>query len=463
MPIRRSQSTTQDKFPGKITPLKVQDRLKKMWGSDFVVRRSWHPKVQRALYFGDFLAIAIAVIAAHLIRFGWENAGLPYVNVWPINALDGRIPAIDYIFLGVGMVVGWWFILQVNGSRSLRIMGFGNEEYRLITRGTTYFFCLLIIVAFFLKIDVTRMYLLIAYPLGLFLLLVERWLIRQGLVRSRTRGRALTRVMIISDVTTGQHLYKNLEGVVASGLSPAAFYLPGFTPGTTVAGAPIPVLGYSTSPADIMEAIRENDIHMVAVTDGHHLSPDQVRLLGWKLADAHISLIMAPATTDIAGGPVFFLQNRVGLNGEMFKMVKFRSMRTDAEEVKKRLMEQNEGNGVLFKMKDDPRITPIGKFIRKYSIDELPQLWNVFIGDMSLVGPRPPLVEEVEQYEDIAYRRLLVKPGITGLWQVSGRSDLSWEESVRLDLYYVENWSLTGDFIILLRTVRAVFAKEGAY
>jgi exopolysaccharide biosynthesis polyprenyl glycosylphosphotransferase len=328
--------------------------------------------------------------------------------------------------------------------------------------------------------------------------------------------------MIISDVTTGQHLYKNLEGVVASGLSPAAFYLPGFTPGTTVAGAPIPVLGYSTSPADIMEAIRENDIHMVAVTDGHHLSPDQVRLLGWKLADAHISLIMAPATTDIAGprmhmqplnglplvhvstpritglsaffkrtvdvvssglglillsplflvvallvkrdgGPVFFLQNRVGLNGEMFKMVKFRSMRTDAEEVKKRLMEQNEGNGVLFKMKDDPRITPIGKFIRKYSIDELPQLWNVFIGDMSLVGPRPPLVEEVEQYEDIAYRRLLVKPGITGLWQVSGRSDLSWEESVRLDLYYVENWSLTGDLIILLRTVRAVFAKEGAY
>lgn len=115
----------------------------------------------------------------------------------------------------------------MNGSRSLRIMGFGNEEYRLITRGSTYFFCLLIIVAFFLKVDVTRMYLLIAYPLGLFLLLVERWLIRQGLVRSRTRGRALTRVMIISDVTTGQHLYKNLEGVIASGLSPAAFYLPG--------------------------------------------------------------------------------------------------------------------------------------------------------------------------------------------------------------------------------------------
>lgn len=126
-------------------------------------------------------------------------------------------------------------------------------------------------------------------------------------------------------------------------------------------------------------------------------------------------------------------------------------------------MSQNEGNGILFKMADDPRITKIGKFIRKYSIDELPQLWNVLIGDMSLVGPRPPLESEVEQYEEDAYRRLLVKPGITGLWQVSGRSDLSWEESIRLDLYYVENWSVIGDMVILFRTVRAVFAQEGAY
>lgn len=220
MPIRRSLSAAQDKFPGKITPLKVQDRLKKMWGADFVVKRSWHPKVQRALYLGDFASITLGVLAAHLIRFGLENADLPYVNVWPINVLDGRVPALDYIFLGVGMIIGWWVILQLNGSRSLRIMGFGTEEYRLITRGTTYFFCGLIILAFFLKVDVTRMYLLIAYPLGLLLLLIERWLIRQGLVRSRTRGRALTRVMIISDVTTGQHLYKNLEGVIASGLSP---------------------------------------------------------------------------------------------------------------------------------------------------------------------------------------------------------------------------------------------------
>jgi len=163
------------------------------------------------------------------------------------------------------------------------------------------------------------------------------------------------------------------------------------------------------------------------------------------------------------GGPIFFLQERVGYRGTSFPMIKFRSMVTNAEELKKELIAQNEGNGVLFKMADDPRITTIGKFIRKYSIDELPQLWNVFLGDMSLVGPRPPLPSEVAQYEEDAYRRLLVKPGVTGLWQVSGRSNLSWEESIRLDLYYVENWSVIGDLVILFRTVRAVFAKDGAY
>ena len=183
--------------------------------------------------------------------------------------------------------------------------------------------------------------------------------------------------------------------------------------------------------------------------------------LGLLLLSPLFALVALMVKSD--KGPVFFFQERVGIKGQPFKMVKFRSMRTDAEEIKAQLMEQNEGNGVLFKMVNDPRITPIGRFIRKFSIDELPQLLYVFIGDMSLVGPRPPLAEEVDLYEDIMYRRLLVKPGITGLWQVSGRSDLSWDESVRLDLYYVENWSMTTDFIILLRTVRAVFAKEGAY
>jgi exopolysaccharide biosynthesis polyprenyl glycosylphosphotransferase len=162
-------------------------------------------------------------------------------------------------------------------------------------------------------------------------------------------------------------------------------------------------------------------------------------------------------------GPVFFRQERVGIKGSRFHMMKFRSMVIDAEARLKELAEQNEGNGTLFKMKRDPRVTRVGAFIRKYSLDEVPQLWNVLIGDMSLVGPRPPLEREVAVYEQHTHRRLLVRPGITGLWQVSGRSDLSWEESVRLDLYYVENWSLAGDLTIIIRTIKAVVAKDGAY
>jgi len=163
-------------------------------------------------------------------------------------------------------------------------------------------------------------------------------------------------------------------------------------------------------------------------------------------------------------GPALFRQTRVGRDGSHFTMFKFRSMYVDAEERKKELESRNErAEGLLFKMRDDPRVTRVGKFLRKWSLDELPQLINVLNGSMSLVGPRPPLPSEVARYEDDVHRRLMVKPGLTGLWQISGRSDLEWDESVRLDLRYVENWSLAMDFVILWRTVFAVLRREGAY
>jgi exopolysaccharide biosynthesis polyprenyl glycosylphosphotransferase len=162
-------------------------------------------------------------------------------------------------------------------------------------------------------------------------------------------------------------------------------------------------------------------------------------------------------------GPVFFRQERVGMEGNHFYMLKFRSMVVDAEARLAELSRKNEGSGPLFKMKNDPRVTRLGGYLRRFSLDELPQLLNVLNGSMSLVGPRPPLPREVEAYESDVRRRLLVKPGLTGLWQVSGRSNLSWQDSVRLDLYYVENWSLAGDLVIILRTVRAVFGSSGAY
>src|SRR6195952_3064699 len=263
----------------------------------------------------------------------------------------------------------------------------------------------------------------------------------------------------------------------------------------------------------------------VAVTSTAAFGPAAVRRLSWELEKTDIQLVLAPALTNIAGprihtkpvaglplihvdrptyrganrivkrsfdaigsallllafspiiagfaiavkasspGPIFFRQERVGLNGKTFRMIKFRSMVVDAEarlaELKKQ--QRDAGNDTLFKMKDDPRITGIGKFIRRYSLDELPQLINVLKGDMSLVGPRPPLSDEVATYHGEARLRPLVRPGMTGLWQVSGRSSLNWEDTVRLDTYYVENWSLTSDLVILWKTAKAVVSSAGAY
>jgi len=162
-------------------------------------------------------------------------------------------------------------------------------------------------------------------------------------------------------------------------------------------------------------------------------------------------------------GPIFFFQERVGRDGTPFRMVKFRSMHVDAEQQLAALRAQNEGAGVLFKMKDDPRVTRVGRVLRKLSLDELPQFWNVLTGAMSVVGPRPPLPSDVTGYDGNVFRRLYIKPGITGLWQVSGRSDLTWDESVRLDLRYVENWSIVNDLQIMWRTAKVMFAPTGAY
>ena len=177
-----------------------------------------------------------------------------------------------------------------------------------------------------------------------------------------------------------------------------------------------------------------------------------------------IMIIIAVAIRLTSKGPVFYRQERTGLNGQSFQMIKFRTMVDGADTMVDSLTHLNESEGgVLFKIKEDPRVTPFGRLLRKYSLDELPQFINVLRRDMSVVGPRPPLPEEVKTYDDYARRRLLVRPGITGLWQVSGRSDLSWEDSVRLDLFYVENWSMLTDLLIALKTARVVFSHSGAY
>jgi len=274
---------------------------------------------------------------------------------------------------------------------------------------------------------------------------------------------------------------------------------------------------------NILDAAAAVSADTVAVTGSGELTARRLRRLGWQMEGTGIDLVLAPALTDVAGprihtrpiaglplihvespefsggrkalkgfvdravatfalflvapiflglaiaikldskGPVFFRQKRVGRHGREFRVFKFRSMVVDADSMQASLSGHNETDGLMFKMRRDPRVTRIGRVLRKWSLDELPQLVNVFIGDMSLVGPRPPLPTEVAWYDDDVARRLLVKPGITGLWQVSGRSDLSWEDGIRLDLYYVENWSLATDLTILWKTVFAVIRSRGAY
>lgn len=282
----------------------------------------------------------------------------------------------------------------------------------------------------------------------------------------------------------------------------------------------VPVVGTST---DVRRALDLHDADTLVVAAWSTFSQQELRHLSWALEDSKVDVLVSPNLTDVAGtrisvrpvvglpllhverpeftgsrrvmkglfdrvmaafallvlspvilglaiavrldsrGPAFFKQTRVGRNGKNFRMVKLRTMHVNAEQMLADLQDSNEGAGVLFKMKDDPRITRVGSLLRRTSLDELPQLFNVLTGSMSLVGPRPPLPQEVAEYGDDVHRRLLVKPGMTGLWQVSGRSDLDWEESVRLDLYYVENWSFLMDVSIITQTFRAVVAARGAY
>ncbi len=282
----------------------------------------------------------------------------------------------------------------------------------------------------------------------------------------------------------------------------------------------LPVLGRV---CEVVDLVRDSEIDAVIFAEGSFPDSQHFKRMAWELEEHDTQMIVVPALTDISSerlnprpvaglplvhverpqameasrwikrlfdlvgsgllllvaapiiaavaiaikfedrGPVFFKQVRVGRRGEEFECLKIRSMVVDAEARKAALAAQDQGNGVLFKMARDPRITRVGQFIRRFSIDELPQLWNVWRGDMSLVGPRPALPIEVAQYDRDAVRRLDVRPGLTGLWQVSGRSDLPWDETVRLDVYYVDNWSVMQDLSILMRTAGAVLGSRGAY
>ena len=472
----------------------------------------WRLRSSRLLGVVDGFVVVWAVVGAFIIRFGIE----------PDFVVAGQ--EFAYAWFSVILAIVWWVMLGAWNSRQTRILGAGPDEYKRVAAASLWLFGLVAIVSYVLRVETARGYVGVALPVGLAGLLLGRWLIRQHLNINRQRGHSMSRLLILGSPSAVAHLAASLERAKYAGYLPIAAYMPGTHAGPDIEPqSGLPVLGYKPDARSIIDAIAVCGADAVAVSAGVQLHPQMLRHLGWELASRNIGLIMAPALTDIAGprihtqqvavlplihvttptldggqgvakrlfdllvstvliivaspvmgvvailvkmesqGPALFKQHRVGMEGQHFEMLKFRSMEVDAEQRLTELAQHSDGNGLLFKMKNDPRVTRVGKFIRKFSLDELPQLFNIFAGSMSLVGPRPPLPSEVAAYEHDVRRRLLVKPGLTGLWQVSGRSNLSWQDSVRLDLYYVENWSLAGDLMILLKTFRAVFRGAGAY
>lgn len=477
------------------------------------VRRGAVRHFQNVLWAGDVVIIGAAVLISHVARFGFTDAVL--------GVSSDRINAG---YLGVSVIMGCLWLLLLRGLHTYResLLGTGTEEYTRILEASLVLFGGVAIASYVFQIQLSRRYFLVMLPIGLIGLFIWRWIARKILVVRRGRGDYCRNALIVGSSHSASAMLAELRRRPEMGVHFVGACLSDAPSPKTLARMRVPIVG---GVGDVIEVMGDLQCDALIITASPELTPQAIRRISWAV-DPSTQVILAPSIVDVAGprmhlrpvnglslvevemprfdggallmkraidiaiasvlcviliplwiivsilikiddgGPVFFMQPRVGLGGTHFNMIKFRSMRTDAEKVLAELKKasgQDAGNGVMFKMKDDPRVTKIGRILRATSIDELPQLFNVIKGDMSLVGPRPPLPREVEAYEKDVHRKFLVKPGITGLWQVSGRSSLSWEESVRLDLYYVENWSLTGDLQILFRTFKAVLKRDGAY
>ena len=446
-------------------------------------------------------------------------AGLVAVVVSGAVPLRDPLPA-PYVAILAGGPAVWVLMVGLCHGYERRFLGVGMEEYRALPSAAIRLLAASAFVSYAVYTGrpyLSRYFVLVYFPVLLVSALLARYAVRQSLHRSRWHGQNLSRAVIVGRSDAVHALVRDLRREPVHGMRAVAACTSGDL-GDQCDVAP------AGSVHDVMEAVEHYDAGVVVVANPSDLTAIELRRLSWDLDDLGIDLVVAPGIMEVTGprlsirpaanlsllhierpalrgvsafskavfdrtiaavwclvllplfaiigllvrldskGPVFFRQSRVGLDGKGFTMIKFRSMVSDAEarlaEVRD---EADHGNGVLYKRHDDPRVTRVGRMLRRYSLDELPQLINVARGEMSLVGPRPPLRSEVDGYEPDAIRRLRVKPGLTGLWQVSGRSDLSWDESLRLDLRYVDNWSMMFDIQILWRTIRAVIRGSGAY
>lgn len=464
---------------------------------------TWQGRYVAVLVGADLAAGVLGAVVGFVVRFG----AVSQYNAW-------------YAVLVAGLPLCWLLALVLNGAFETRFLFVGTDEYQRVVRAGIAVTAAVALASYAGDLPTSRAYLLLALPTAVGMSVVLRFACRKRLHAMRRSGRCVRRVVLIGHEGPVAALTNQLRREHFHGLNVVGACLPG-------GRATGPLLDYDAAVYgdfdDVGHAVARTRADTVIVLSCPELDGVALRRLGWELERGDIDLILASALVDVAGartsvrpvdglpmlhveharltgarrlvkelfdrcvaallllvlwpvlvavavwvrcstpGPALFSQVRVGRDGRQFRIWKFRTMRVDAEAGLAELAGANEAGAVLFKMRADPRVTGVGRVLRRYSLDELPQLWNVLRGDMSLVGPRPPLPSEVARYADDVRRRLAVKPGLTGLWQISGRSDLSWEEAVRLDLRYVEHWSLSLDLVILARTGTAVLRSSGAY
>jgi exopolysaccharide biosynthesis polyprenyl glycosylphosphotransferase len=437
--------------------------------------------------------------------------------VLTLAVLSNHGPPHMFDLVGVLVVtVAWLVLLKLGGGYDWRRLGDGPDEFSSIARSAVVLLAALSVVAYSARQDPPRRYVLIAIPLLALVTAIHRKLLRRRLHRARAHGQSLLRTLVVSDPLIAHRYSTELNARPFHGYRVVGACLHPPQPLHEASG--LPVWG---TVSDVPQVVLEQQIDVVLVV-GSQLVGEPLRRLTWALERVGADLVVAPGLVEVAGtrtrmhpaaglslihvdnpayvqepllkdafdrvfgtlflalfspvllgamlavrlsgrGPVLYRQLRIGRKGKPFWMYKLRTMVRDADRERAQLLDRSDRDGLMFKMRHDPRVTPVGRWLRRFSLDELPQLWNIVRGDMALVGPRPPLPEEHAAYQDALHRRLHVKPGLTGLWQVSGRADLSWDESVRLDLSYVDNWSITLDLQILWKTVRAVFHGAGAY
>lgn len=486
-----------------------RDRIRR-WTTDAVrnfsavhlaptTRLGWPAAYRLRLILGDLLCAVAASAAAAVLRFGRVPDGI--ITVLLVTPLT------------------WVVAVRLLQGYQGRHLGQGAHEYRVVLWAGAVLLGAAGFTSYAFTLELARGYVFLVVPLVVVMSLLLRKGLRHWLGMARSHGRYRQRTVVVGTAKSAGELIRELRRSPSNAFEIVGACVSGAKHTTSVEGVPV-----TGRPRDVTLAVDFSDAALVAVSGHPGLTGQELRQLAWELEERHVDLVISPGIFEVAGprlsiraeagvsllhlerpvrsgsrmvvkrvqdlalavlitlcalpfllvvalavrldspGPILFHQKRIGQSGQEFRIYKFRTMVTDAEAQRQALAHiGHEVNAVLFKSRIDPRVTRVGRWLRRFSIDEVPQLLNVLRGEMSLVGPRPGLASEVDHYEPVAMRRLRVRPGMTGLWQVSGRSTLNWEQTVRLDLWYVDNWSTTLDLQILIRTARAVIGGRGAF